>query len=698
MGAPIRETLVLADSFSQTFRNFDVAANAAIRVTEEFAKALDGFSEGFLDGLVSSLNESRQELDNMSDAADGAAKSQDKITKATSGTDNEIKKAKDSEDKFTESIRNSDNAAGSLMKTLSKIAGAVGVAKLTESFIETSDEMAQITAKLDMINDGSRTTAQLQEAIYESAQKSRGSYLDTANLIARIGMNAGEAFYDQVLKVNSNNKMLQFAENLNKAFKISGASAQEQASVILQMSQALGSGVLRGQEFNTVMSSATIVMQKVAEYLGVGIGDLKQMAADGQLTADILVRSMLYATDSINAQFAKIPRTFSDVMTTTKNQIVKSLNDSMDQWMERLNGDEMQDVIDKITKAITTLAEVGGDALLKIADIIVWIGEKWEDLMPIIETAGAAIITYKILNLKAAGEVAAAWAAAHGPLGLISIAVGGLVTVLTETDAFGIFAEKATLSADEIIDKYGEAAESIRTFNYVLDHETPDAIDWACIALETLFGILVDILKVAIAIFNFIPAAFWSIANGFDGDSFTDVLFGGLYPTVDSVSDWLWDDIDKMLHPTAPPAQVNPVWEAKRVKEKGDWYAQYYGEKPKDEWYGAHIDQNADWYAQYYGRDTGVHITEESWKAIQDMRDNGVKIKGEVKLSDEDLQIFRDIAENRYIANVSLETLAPNVSVNVENNGQNLSEDDIATAVTRAIETQISERTAISHG
>ena len=704
MGAPIREELVLADSFSQTFRNFDAAANAAINVAETFQQTLNEFSEGFLDGLVSSLNDSRQKLEDMASTATGAADEQEKITKAVTDTDNEIKKAKDSEDKFTESIRTSENAAGSLMKTLSKIAGAVGVAKLTETFIETSDEMSQIATKLDMINDGSRTTAQLQEAIYESAQRSRGSYLDTANLIARIGMNAGDAFYDQVLAVNSNNKMVQFAENLNKAFKISGASAQEQASVILQMSQALGSGVLRGQEFNAVMSGATIVMQKVAEYLGVGIGNLKEMAADGQLTADILVRSMLYATDSINAQFNQLPKTFEGMMTTAKNKLINGMGDVFKNWSNTLGEARIQETIDDVTDALLDMAEVGGKALGAIADAIVDIHDNWDSIKPVITTVGTAVVAFKTLNVIQAAEVSAAWLGASGPFAGMALAIGGVTTLLTQTDAFDIFELKATGSLHSIRNAFEDMEDFMNdSITRTFTEKAPTAFDTFAAYAEETFSYVSDAIALSLRTVNTPLAGIAWAVNDFDSDVFEEWQSGrgghlnlpAYYFEEDAVAGRKHaSDVINFV----PNDYVNPNWEANRVKEKADWYAQYYGEKPKDEWYGEHIDQNADWYAQYYGRDTGVHITEESWKAIQDMRDNGVKIKGEVKLSDEDLQIFRDISENRYIANVSLETLAPSVSVNVENNGQNLSEDDIATAVTKALETQISEHTAISHG
>ena len=256
--AAIRETLELSDNFSQTFRNFDAAANASITVAEEFQRALLEFSEGFLDGLVDGLQESRDELAGMNGDIETATNSERNFKNEINNAKREIDNAENSQSNFTKEVQNTETKAFSLVGTLGKVAGAIGAVSLVKNFIETSDEMSQITAKLNLINDGTRTTAELQDAIYNSAQRARGSYLDTANLVARLGMNAKDAF-------SSNEEMLQFAENLNKSFKIAGASTQEQASVISQMSQALASGVLRGQEFNAVMSGAPNIMRNVAE-------------------------------------------------------------------------------------------------------------------------------------------------------------------------------------------------------------------------------------------------------------------------------------------------------------------------------------------------------------------------------------------------------------------------------------------------
>ena len=646
----IRETLVLADSFSQTFRNFDAAANASINVAEEFQKALNEFSEGYLDGLVSSLNASRQRLEDMANAAAEAAGDQEKVAKAVTKTDDEIRKAKDSEDKFGESIKSSEKAAGSLMGTISKIAGAIGVVKLAENFIETADEMSQITAKLNLINDGLLTTEQMQSAIYNAAQRTRSSYQDTAQLVARIGMNTGDTFKNNV-------EIVKFAENLNKSFKIAGASAQEQASVILQLSQALAGGLLRGQEFTAVMSGAPNIIKNIADYMGVTVGEMRDLAAEGQITSDIIREAMLGATKKIDTQFKTLPKTFSDVMTTAKNQITMSLNSSFDELIARINGDELQGAIDTATEGLSKLAEIGGSAVISIGNGVGWVIDNFEKIGPVLVAAGVAVTTYKLLHIDAAAKVAAAWAAVNSTIGSISLVTGALTGagVIIQNSIDNSEPVKAARESG-LIDSSGGYKSALE----------------ASLWLDDLTGgLLSDIGK------EFAASAF-DQTHGYGGRSSSG---GG-----------------------GRLAGETPAERAAREAATADWYNSYYGSRysPDDEGFmevvKASRDQNA-LYGMWIQENLERHDEEaRRAKALEEIKDHGVKVRNEVKLADEDLQIFRDIAENRYIANVSLETLAPSVNVNVENNGQNISEDDIASAVTRALETQISEHTAISHG
>ena len=650
MGEPIRETLVLADSFSQTFRNFDAAANASINVAEEFQRALNEFSEGFLDGLVSSLNDSRQRLEDMANAASEAADDQEKVAKAVTKTDDEIRKAKNSEDKFGESIKSSEKAAGSLMGTISKIAGAIGVVKLAENFIETADEMAQITAKLNLINDGFMTTNQLQSAIYNSAQRTRSSYQDTAQLVARIGMNTGDTF-------KSNIEIVRFAENLNKSFKIAGASSQEQSSVILQLSQALAGGLLRGQEFNAVMSGAPNIIKNIADYMGVTVGEMRDLAAEGQITSDIIREAMLGATDEINAQFNTLPQTFGDVMSTAKNKITMSLNGAFEEWITNLNGGDVQGAIDRVTSAVDKFASAGSIALDGVATALLWVIENFEAIEPVLIAAGAAVLTYKALHITAAEEVATKWAAVNTTIGGVSIAVGALGYIATKVQQSINHSEPVKAARESgLVDSVGGYKSALE----------------ASLWLDDLTGgLLSDAGK------EFAASAF-DLTHDYGGRGFNGT---------------------RRIAPGETPAE-----RAARESATADWYNSYYGSRytPNDEGFAevvrASRDQNA-LYKMWVQENLERHDEEaRRAKALEEIKDHGVKVRNEVKLADEDLRIFRDIAENRYIANVSLETLAPSVSVNVENNGQSMSEDDIASAVTKALETQISEHTAISHG
>lgn len=647
MGAPIREELVLADSFSQTFRNFDAAANAAINVAEEFQKTLNQFSEGFLDGLVSSLQESRDELGRMADGAEDVKDAyrgvEDIIRKTTGGINDNT----DAQDKFNESVRRSEKSAGNLMGTISKIAGAVGVVKLAENFIETSDEMSQITAKLNLINDGFQTTEELQQRIFESAQRTRSSYQDTAQLIARIGMNTGDTF-------KSNAEMVLFAENLNKSFQVAGASAQEQSSVILQLSQALAGGLLRGQEFNAVMSGAPNIIKNIADYMGVTVGEMRDLAAEGQITSEIIRNAMLGATKNIDAQFKTLPKTFSGITTQLKNQIDNSLGKAFDEWINRLNSEETEDTINNLADMLSNLAVKGANAFMDIASAASGVITVIEAIEPALITAGVAVGTYKLLHINAAAAVEKAWAAVNTTIG--GIAVGaGLV-------AGGIAVTENLIDNNKDVNN-AKKSGLLDPFNSI----EKDIAKWSLYAYDT--GMVSSQL----------------------GNSLTRAMSG---------------------KKDTKAVSTDPVQgKVSNLITSHNWYSEYYGSRytPNDELFmktlpatqaALKAEQEKDALFAMYVDEINANRKEEEErnKALEDIKDNGVKVKNEVKLSDEDLQIFRDIAENRYIANVSLETLAPSVSVNVENNGQNLSEDDIASAVTRAIETQISERTAISHG
>lgn len=208
-------------------------------------------------------------------------------------------------------IRGADNLSSSIRNTVSAYTLLQGAQKV----IELSDNMTQTEARLNLIVGDNGSVEELENKIMASAQRSRAAYLDTADVVAKLGLRAGDAF-------SSNDEIIQFTENINKMFSIAGASQQEMSSASLQLTQALGSGVLRGEELNAVFESAPNIIQTVADYLDVPIGKIRDMASEGQITAGIVRNAVLGATDDINAQFEQMPMTWAQVWTGICNEII----------------------------------------------------------------------------------------------------------------------------------------------------------------------------------------------------------------------------------------------------------------------------------------------------------------------------------------------------------------------------------------
>ena len=210
--------------------------------------------------------------------------------------------------------RNSASDMDGLTNSVMGLVGAYVSFQSVQKLFNLSDEYVQTTARLNMINDGLQTTDELQDKIFASAQRSRAAYTATADAVAKLSLNAGDAF-------GSNDETILFAENLNKLFAIAGTEQAAISSATLQLTQALGSGVLRGEEFNAVFEAAPNIMRTVADYMNVPIGKLRGMAQEGQITANVVKNALLGATDSINTQFEQMPMTWGQVWTGIMNEL-----------------------------------------------------------------------------------------------------------------------------------------------------------------------------------------------------------------------------------------------------------------------------------------------------------------------------------------------------------------------------------------
>ena len=214
---------------------------------------------------------------------------------------------------------------------------------------QTADELTSIRSRINLINDGSQTTAQIMEKVYDAAQRSRGSYTDMADSVAKLNMLAKDAF-------SSNDEAIAFVEQLNKQFKISGASVQEASAAMYQLTQAMAAGKLQGDEFHSIMENAPLLAQSIANEMGLSVGQLKEMSSQGLITADVIKSALFNAAEETDARFGEIPMTFAEVGQSVQNQLIQAFQPVLEQLSTLPQSGEFQAFIEGVGIAIRGLA------------------------------------------------------------------------------------------------------------------------------------------------------------------------------------------------------------------------------------------------------------------------------------------------------------------------------------------------------
>ncbi|WP_077738562.1 tape measure protein, partial [Clostridioides difficile] len=293
--ATIQTSIRIFDGMTPAFRHMTTAMNIVLSSFEQLQRT----SSNAVD--ANSIRTAREEL-----------------ARAEAGFDRleqQIRESDNQQRRLNEDINKGASSTDRLLGSAKKLVGVYMSLRTLGNVVNLSDQMTSTNARLNMINDGQQSDNGLNKMIFQSAERSRASYLDTAKIVSRVGMNAGSAF-------SSTREIVGFAEQLNKKFVIAGASTEEMNSALLQLTQGLGSGVLRGEELNAVFESAPNIIRSIADYLDVDIGKIRGMASEGMLTADIVKNSLLAATEQTNAEFEKMPYTFSQIWTSIKNNAV----------------------------------------------------------------------------------------------------------------------------------------------------------------------------------------------------------------------------------------------------------------------------------------------------------------------------------------------------------------------------------------
>ncbi|GAA0229973.1 tape measure protein [Metaclostridioides mangenotii] len=334
--ASIQTAIQLHDGMSPALRSITNSMNIVISSFEQMQRA----SSNPID--INNISSARAELNN--------AETQ------LRQVEQQINNSRNSQDRFNNTVRNGSSGFDTLIGKAKQLFGVYALMRGINFVSGLSDQITNTHARLNLINDGLQTTDQLNKMIFQSAQRSRAAYADTANIVARIGMNAGDAF-------SSTREVVAFAEQLNKKFAIAGTTTAEMNSVMIQLTQALGSGVLRGDELNSVFEAAPNIIKSVADYLDVPIGKIREMASEGMLSADIVKNAIMESANETNKMFEQMPYTFAQLGTAVKNhafmifgQINKKIQEVMTSNHLKVFAEDFVDAMYVIGNSVATVA------------------------------------------------------------------------------------------------------------------------------------------------------------------------------------------------------------------------------------------------------------------------------------------------------------------------------------------------------
>lgn len=333
-------------------------------------------------------------------------------------------KAKSAIDKFRSASIAGSKGVSSLTNAVTRLAGAyLGIQGL-RNVLNLSDTLSQTTARLDMMNDGLQTTAQLTDMVYAAAQRSRGSFTATADMVGKLGNLAGDAF-------SSTQELMAFAEQLNKQIALSGASATAADAAILQLTQGLSSGALRGEELNSVLEQTPTVAKTIADYLGMSAGEMRELASQGGLTADVVKNALLSAADETNAKFAQMPMTFGQTMTQLGNYAIMAFQPVLQQLNAFINSPLFEQLKVNLAGAISSIASFASQALGVVTQVIQWIADNWGVIQPILTGIVAGFLAWQVATgLVAAAQAILNFVLAASPLTWIILAIVAIVAAI----------------------------------------------------------------------------------------------------------------------------------------------------------------------------------------------------------------------------------------------------------------------------
>ena len=584
-----------------------------------------------------------------------------------------LKKAEESL-KRTQKASESESSLNKMWSSLRNAAVMTGGIKLVKDIMSAADQQSALNARIAMMNDGLQTTEELQKRIYQAAQASRGSYNNTAGMVGKFGTLAPDAF-------NSSQEIVDFAEQINKHLTLSGASGAGADAAVLQLSQALSAGVLRGEELNSVLEQAPTIAQTIAEYMGVNIGKMRELASEGKITSDVVKNALFSAAEETNAKFAEIPMTFAQL------------------WQSGMNA----------------VQQASMPALQAIAKGAASIHNNWDKVAPVLLGVAAAA---GMVAIALGAQAAAAWIAEEAnrrliasllanPLTWVAMGIGVVVALIYRwiqavggvTVAWLTFKNYILTAWEEIELSYMAGYFAVQGWMnnmyikmYTIGAGIGDAMgDMKVNVLTHIEGMVngaINLLNSFINAVNAIPG----VAIG----AISQVSFAASASAKNEASKAARASNVAALNAAAEKdaAQreryLNSL-ERQAERNRMERLAGIASAKAASDAAGASSGAGSAGIPGYSGKGAGNIGKVGSVGNVKN-------VEGEISLADEDMKLYRDLAERRYMNQVELKTLAPNINVTLPAgaSGQ-MKPQDVADYIKKMLIEQMNSHTALSH-
>lgn len=599
------------------------------------------------------LNAALRSTDAATEAANPSAM-YDRAAGSAAGATSQVERFNERQERATGLAQGIGGQWGQIGNAIRTAAAALGLQKI----VEVSDSTASIAARLELINDGLQTTAQLQDKIMASANRSKAVYTDVANTVSKLGILAGESF-------SSNDEMIAFAELMNKNFIIGGSSPQEQAAAMYQLTQAMASGRLQGDEFRSIMENAPLLAGAIADFTGKSKGELKEMSAEGTITAEIIKGALFNSADEIESRFSQMPMTWGQVWSRASNAALVAL----------------QPVLTGVNWLANNIEIIGPLVLgLGAAFLIFQVAAHWTAI------AGAVTGAYKFI----VDSLSLGYAVLTGKTGAASAA-----TLLFNS---ALLASPITWIVMLIVVLIAALYAGVAMFNKFTN---------SAVSATGIIGGAFSVLLALIANTFFIPLwnIFASLANFF-GNLFQDpvaavkVLFYDLAQTVIGYILNMARGIETLIN-KIPGVQIDITSgldsfyrgledASQKVKDESGWveyvgkmdFMDYTGAAKAGYQFGVGLEDKVAGLFNFDGGDMdGVYA------GVSDTAANTGKLAESVNIADEDIKFLRDVAEMRYVQNFV--TLTPTVAMNA-----NISEKVDVKSVVAEIERTLEEEFA----